>query len=657
MLGSARRSTALGGVLFVALLVYCNTLLNGFVYDDHHQVEGNPYVQSFKYVGKIFTGTAWSFQGLEGQTNYYRPLMTFGFLICNKLFQAFPAGFHVVNVLLNCVVVGLVFFACSMLFRDDIVALAAAALFALHPSHTEVVNWIAAVTELELAIFYLAAFIFFLRLGSVPAKEKTTTQIWMCACFVLALLSKEQAVTLAIIAPIYEHFYRSDREATSWRTKAFRYGGFWIMTAVYLVFRVTVLGGLVPVRQHADVTWPQAVLSAFALAGQYVAKLFWPYPLLAFYVFRKSTARSDARVLAGIGVAVLAVALFVYLWKRARNYSFAVIWIAVTLAPVLNARWMATNVFAERYLYLPSVGFCALVAGGFVFLFRRFKGRIAALRAISAVAAIVLLSLAAREIVARNRDWHDDFTLLSRTLAIEPHASYMRSDLGVFEWGLHHEEEAERQWRLALIDKPDNFVALSNLGLAMIEKKRYEDAKKYLQEVIEMRPRFAAPHIQLGRVYIAEGQTSAAESEFRRAVEIYPLSVEARNALGKFYFDQGKLPDAEAQFRGSLESLPNAEAWNGLGDIYEKEGLHAKAEESWRKVVDLDPFNAHAHASLGSAYLTSGRRAEATKEYRAVLELDPRNEDARKAMLELNPREYPSVYPSKGISTRSERQQ
>jgi protein O-mannosyl-transferase len=657
MLGSGRRSAALGGVLFVALLVYGNSLLNGFVYDDHHQVEGNPYVQSFKYVGKIFTGTVWSFQGLEGQTNYYRPLMTLGFLICNKLFQAFPSGFHVVNVLLNCLVVWLVFLACAILFSDDIVALAAALLFALHPIHTEVVNWIAAVTELELAIFYLAAFILFLRLGSVQAKEKTTTQFWMCACFLLALLSKEQAVTLAIIATIYEHFYRSDRETTSWATKTLRYGGFWIMAAVYLVFRTTVLGGLAPVRQHPDVSWPQAVLSAFALAGQYAAKLFWPYPLLAFYVFRKSTALTDPRVLAGIGIGVLAVALFVYLWKRARSYSFAVLWTAITLAPVLNARWMATNVFTERYLYLPSVGFCALVAGGLVFVFRRFAGRIVVLRWVSASAAIILLSLTANEIVVRNRDWHDDFTLLSRTLAIEPHASYMRSDLGVLEWDQHHEEDAERQWRHALADKPDNVVALSNLGLAMLEKKRYEDAKKYLQGAVQMRPRFAAPHIHLGRVYVAEGQMSAAESEFRRAVEIYPLSVGTRNALGKFYFDQGKLPDAEVQFRGSLEALPNAEAWNRLGDIYERQGLHAKAEESWRNVLDLDPFDAHAHASLGNAYLATGRRAAALKEYQAVLEMDPKNEDARRAMRELSSGELPLVHPSKGISPQSERRQ
>jgi protein O-mannosyl-transferase len=637
-----RRSTALGGLLFLALLVYSNTLLNGFVYDDHFQVEQNPYVRSFKYVGKILTTTVWSFQGLEGKTNYYRPLMTLGYLVCNKVFQSFPYGFHLVNVLLNCVVVWLVFLACSTLLRDEIVALVAAAIFALHPIHTEVVAWIAAVTELEMAVFYLASFVFFLRLESLPRREKRTTGILMCACFALALLSKEQALILAVLTTIYEHFYRSDRDTSGWRTKVYRYSGFWMIAAAYLVFRIGVLGALAPVRQHPDVTWPQALMSAFALAGQYVAKLFWPYPLLAFYVFRKSVALSDPRVLAGIGVVVAAVALFIYLWKRARIYSFWVIWVALTLAPVLNARWMATNVFTERYLYLPSVGLCALLAGGFVFLFRRFAGRIAALRWTLVTSAAVLAFLAVGEIVARNRDWRDDFTLLSRTLVIEPHSSNVRTDFGVLEWNSGRKVEAEREWRLALVDRPDDPIALSNMGLAMLEKKRYQDAEAYLQKAIALRPRFAAPHVHLGGVYAAEGNKARAEREFRRAVEIYPLSNQARNALGKFYLDAGNLADAEIQYRASVESLPNLEAWDQLGDLYLREGAPGRAEEAWRQAIRLSTFDGHAHVSLGNIYLSSGREAEAEKEYRIVLLLDPNSADALQGLRKLHPKESPA---------------
>src|SRR5260370_20297090 len=121
-----------------------------------------------------------------------------------------------------------------------------------------------------------------------------------------------------------------------------------MIAAVYLVFRVTVLGGLAPVRQHPDVSWPQAFLSAFALVGQHVAKLFWPHPLLVSYVFHKSIALSDSRVLAGVRVGVLAVSLFTFLLENTRDYSFCGILIAFAPAPGPNAPLIAPKVFSGR---------------------------------------------------------------------------------------------------------------------------------------------------------------------------------------------------------------------------------------------------------------------------------------------------------------------
>ena len=637
-----QRSFALGCLLLVAFAVYANTLRNGFVYDDHHQIEEDPYAQSFKYAGKIFTGTVWSFQGEEGKTNYYRPIMTFGYLLCNKAFQSLPHGFHLVNVLLNCVVVWLIFCVCSMLFLDEGVALIAAGIFALHPIHTEVVAWIAAVTELEMAIFYLGAFILFLRL-SLPETKQGRAKILMCIFFVLALLSKEQAITLLVVATLYEHFYRSDRSLTSLKMKISRYAGFWIIGSAYLLFRATVLGGLAPVLKHGDVTWPQVFLSAFALAGQYVLKLFWPHPLLAFYVFHKSASITDPRALSGILMAFLAIGLFVFLWRNARNYSFALLWMALTLAPVLNARWMATNAFTERYLYLPSVGFSVLVAGGLAWSFRRLSERASLARWAYITAAMAVALLAATAVIARNRDWHDDYSLFTQALKVEPHASLVRSDLGVLEWNRQKPDEAERQWRLALVDKPDNVVALANLGLASLEKQRYDEAKAYLQKAIELRPHFAAPHVHLARVYAAQGQDALAETEFRRAVEIYPLSTQARNALGKFYFDHGKFPEAELQYRASTGSLSTPEPWTRLGDIYWRQGNRDQAEKAWRKAEELAPFDTYTHLCLGDVYLATGRQVEAEKEYRAVLLMDPKNAKALEGLGQLKVKLVPAA--------------
>ena len=636
-----KKKALLGLVLLLAFLVYANTLLYGFVYDDHFQIEGNPYVHSFRYVGRIFTTTVWSFQGIEGQTNYYRPLMTFGYLLCEVVFQSSPIGFHLVNLLLNCAVVWLVYAVCMALIGNESVALLAGALFALHPIHTEVVAWIAAVTELDLAVFYLCAFLLFLRLEKEEGRRKTLTFVLMCGSFVLALLSKEQGITLPVLATIYEHVYRADRKVTTLLAKFARYGSMWAIAAAYAVFRMTVLRAFAPVTQRGGLSIFEVIYSGITLSGQYVAKLLWPHPLLGYYVFRESQSLGEPRVLFGLAALLLCALLFVLLWNRAREYSFALIWIAVTMLPVLNVRWMASSAFAERYLYLPSVAFCLLLAGGGMWLWRRAESfRLA--RLAGAAAAIALAVLAAGQIVTRNRDWRSDKSFFTATLATDPHASYMRTSLGALEWSEYRQQDAVKDWKLALADKPDNPIALSNLGMAMVEENRWPEAENYLRKAIELRPRFAAPHLHLGKMYVALEQPEAAEKEFARAVEISPLSAEARNQLGKYLQEKGRLVEAEVQFRESLQGSPSAEGWNGLADILASKGLKDEAASGWKKALEFSPYDVRAHLGLGSVYQSRGNAGEAEKEYRAVLLMDPRNEHALKAMRELKPAEFPA---------------
>src|SRR5579864_3273116 len=206
---ASQRQAVIFLILFLlAFLPYVNTLFNQFVYDDGFQVVGNPYAHSFKYLRQIFTTTVWSFLGAQGVSNYYRPMMTLGYLLTYQVAGLTPFTYHLVNVLLNGIVVWLVF-AILRKLSGERVALIAAGLFALHPIHTEPVAWIAAVTDLELAIFYLATFLLYLKLPD--ARNKSLARAAMCGCFILSLLSKEQAMTLPVLAVLFEHFYRDDR--------------------------------------------------------------------------------------------------------------------------------------------------------------------------------------------------------------------------------------------------------------------------------------------------------------------------------------------------------------------------------------------------------------------------------------------------------------
>ena len=123
-------------------------------------------------------------------------MMTFGYLLCYKIFGFSPLGFHLTNVAFHAAVVCMLFFLTRRMFGNCILAFAAAALFALHPIHTESVNWIAAVTDLELTFFYVLTFWFFLELPLQENRRRTATYVAMITAFALALFSKEQAVTL-----------------------------------------------------------------------------------------------------------------------------------------------------------------------------------------------------------------------------------------------------------------------------------------------------------------------------------------------------------------------------------------------------------------------------------------------------------------------------
>ena len=249
----------------------------------------------------------------------------------------------------------------------------------------------------------------------------------MGVSFLLALLSKEQAMTLPALATVYEHFYRGDRSETSTSQKLARYGVLWLVGVAYVLFRIHFLGALAPEEKAQQLTPQQIVLSAVALVGQYVGKLLWPVRLCAFYIFHASKSLFDLRVLAGLLVLLALAAVFLVCWRsRERNVrfaSFAILWFFATLAPVLNAHWVGTNVFTERYLYLPSVGVAWLVGFGASKLWCRAASRPAQRRAL-ALAGVTVGGLFAARIVIRNRDWNNDLVLYTRTLELSPDSDH-----------------------------------------------------------------------------------------------------------------------------------------------------------------------------------------------------------------------------------------
>jgi len=622
-LNAQTRTRLLGLVLVLSFALYANCLFNGFVYDDHSQIERNPLVHSFKYTGTLFGTSLLAQQGKQAVPNFYRPLTNFSFLLGYELFGLSPLGFHLGDILLHCVAVWLVFFVGRALFGSETLGLLSALIFALHPVHVEPVAWIDGVGDPLVTVFLLLSFWFFLQLGKQGIPRPGVAYVGLLGTFALAMFTKETAMVFPVLVTIFEHFYRDDRRQTGPSKKLFRYGPVWIVFFAYLAVRIVSVGRLVPARLHTDITPVEGFLTAFALIGQYARKIAWPTPLILFYPFQKSTSLSDPQVLIGLGVCGGLIALFLFLWKRAPLQSFALLWMCLGVAPTLNSRWMTASVFAERYLYLSSVGFSWLSGGALLWMWQKSERHPRAIRWGMVSACALLGALAARATFLRTFDWRNDRSLIVSTLAVLPDSPHMHVEYGRFKWAEGDHAEADHEWHLALRYKPDSVEAMAYLGFAKLEERRYTEAIPYLQKAIELKPRFATPHVYLAEIYAAQGDPHAAEAEFLRALEIHPTNTEALNALGQFYLDQGRLDEAAQQFRASVEIYPELSTWSALGRIYNSLGVSDKAEEAWRQVLELDRFSPEAHRSLGQIYLSRQQWKAAEGEFQACLLLDP----------------------------------
>ncbi len=624
----------IGLLILVAVLPYVGILANGFVYDDGQQILDNPYVKSWHYLPQILGTTVWSFVGAAGATNYYRPLMTFSFLLLWTIFGPLPFGFHLFSLLVHALVVVMVYSAGRRLFEDPRIAWLAALLFALHPVHTEAVDWIAALPDLEVTLFVLLSLWFFAKSGRLAGK----TQLLLLAVYSLALLSKEPALMLVPLAIVFEHFVRPGSRTTAFQAKIFRYAPLCAFGIAYLFLRVILFGKVAPVLQRPSLTWPQAVYSAFSLISGYLRLLLWPSRLSAFHVFHASDSLAQPSAMAGVFIAAVSLLVIVFLRKKAPSAAFAVLWIGVTLAPVLNARWMASNVLAERYLYLPSVGFCWFVAWIVLQLWDGAHRHATSARLLRLALAIILGAaavLAVAETIRRNGVWQNDLTLYTRTLETDPDAHIIRGNLAGVYFDRGDLGRAAKEWETSLAGKPDNVITMNALGIVYTQQGRLARAEEMLTRAIAAKPLWGAAHYNYGLLLQKKGETPAALKEFKLAVELSPLNAAARRFYGEALLTSGRLPEAEIQLKRAVELEPSLEALHDLSNLYLQEGQLGPAQEILRRAVTQFPYDSAAHFQLAQLLEGAGHIEEARREYEAGLLTDPSNGEAKTALQRL----------------------
>ncbi len=218
---------------------------------------------------------------------------------------------------------------------------------------------------------------------------------------------------------------------------------------------------------------------------------------------------------------------------------------------------------------------------------------------------------------------------MRRALALKPGFAEGHGNLGNALREQGKLDEAVACYRRALELKRDFAEARSNLGNALREQGKLDEAIACYRRALELKPDFVEARSNLGNALREQGKLDEAIACCRRALELKRDYAEAHNNLGNAFKEQGKLDEAVACYRRALELKPDyAEAHSNLGNALRERGKLDEAVACYGRALALKPDFAAAHNNLGNALRDQGKLDEAVACYRRALELNPNYADA-----------------------------
>lgn len=547
------------------------------------------------------------------------------FYVALTLFGFNPAGYHLISLLLHAAVSAMVFLVVREFYREPAVPFAAALLFAAHPIHVEAVAWISAYPELMCSFFSLLAIWLHLR-----ADTRRWMQVSAGLAFLLALLAKEIAVAAPLVLLCYELIVRRQRArfpSVAWLSMG-------AAIAIYTAMRVHALGTFFPAGTRG-LPLDQHFWTAVAVCARYLWVQLWPVELRAFYYISPSRSQSEPWVIAGLVTIVGTVALGWFLYRRSRSEALAVPLYLLTLAPAFVLPYASLGLMmAERYAYLPSVGFCWLAAAGLFriryFLSRRWR------RALRIGALALIVALLSVRTVTRNRDWHNEVEFYERAIGESP--GFARAHLNLGEALMRRNRLPEaRQATLNAARLDGNYAEPHvNLGLIHWREGNQEAAIEHSRRGAELALRAGNTRVasraltNLAIVYRGTGRLEEAVAAGRRAVEIDPFFAGGHNNLGYALLTKGDVAEAIQQFQVALQLDPTLEVTHSnLGLAYATRSQWDQALKHLQEAERLNPGASEVHARIGEVLLSQGKSAEAVGKFRLALRLDSNNERAR----------------------------
>jgi len=614
LLASPRDPILAGLLIVVATLVaHLNGLNAPFVYDDRPTILDN---ESIRRLWPPWAALA----PPDGTTASGRPLLNLSLAVSHALSGQQVWGYHAINVLIH-VLAGLTLLGVvrRTLLRPPLrdrwqaaalpVALAAAALWTVHPLQTESVTYIIQRAESLMGLFYLLTLYAVIR-GLEARRPAPWYGLAVAACLA-GMATKEVMVTAPVMVLLYDRTFGAGSLRAAWRQRRPLYlalAGTWLELAWLVAGTGGNRGGTI--GPGVEVSWWAYGLTQFQAVVRYLQLSIWPHPLIFEHGTRWTRGAADVLPYA-LPVAALAAGTAWALWRRPAA-GFLGAWFLAILAPTSLVPG-TTQMIVEHRMYLPLA---AVVAAGAAALHAGLGKRARPAWLALAAGCVVLTA-------QRNRVYHSAVNLWLETAARRPDSAIVQNNLGASLLDAGRLPEAIAHLEQALRLDPDNADTHDNLGIALAKSGDLASAMAHYQQAVRLAPDSPEIRNNLAGAALKAGRVQDAIRHYQRALRLRADAVVAAN-LAQALAAAGRLPEAITADEQALQLNPALpEAHNHLAAVLRQVGRASEALAHAEEALRLRPEFPEACNNLGLALTDAHRLPEAIRCYERALRLNP----------------------------------
>jgi len=626
-------------VAISGFLLYFNTIFNDYALDDLAVIQENRFTkQGIAGIPVLLRTFYW-----EGYWNnnagLYRPLSMVTFAIEWQFFPGNPHAGHFTNVFFYALTGFLLFRVLRRMMSKFtiLLPLIISLLFIAQPLHTEVVANIKSRDEILCLLLFLLSVDNFIAYFDTGSRWRLGIAI---SSYFLCLFAKESAISFILIFPLVLWFFR-DIKVKKLLTLTIP---FVVTVAAYFIIRLMILGTNITGKEYtyldnsliAAPDLMTRLATSFFILGKYLKLLIFPHPLSYDYSFLEISFFKWSNYQAFLPLLVYTTG-FVFavrsLLKKEKNiFVFGILFYLLSLAVVANIFIVIGCTMADRFLYIPSLGFSILIAYGMFRIFSqnretRKNAGIGSLftrnKWIYLVTLLILIPYSVKTI-ARNQDWKNNTTLFIADATSSPGSSRVRTNYGTVllqkfdknnpdkESQIGYLHQAIAEFQSAIKIDPNHPMAYLDLGAALYQMNDYPAAIEALKTAIRLDPGDPKPYSTLGNSYYRVGDFNNAIVNLKKCIELKYTSSETYNFLGGSYFGTKDFPNAVNAYMKAINLDPkNLEFHTNLGSVYGSMGDYAGALRCFHKADELKPGNAQILMLIGMTFQNMGNRDSA----------------------------------------------